>query len=48
MEEQFNKRNGAKERVYNIGQKAYAKLYKFNNDDSLELSSGSSEMLTMK
>ena len=33
MEEQFNKRNGAKERVYNIGQKVYAKLYKWNKSE---------------
>ena len=33
MEEQFNKRNGAKDRVYNIGQKIYAKLYKWNKSE---------------
>ncbi|XP_037806223.1 uncharacterized protein K02A2.6-like [Lucilia sericata] len=33
MEEQYNKRNGAKERIYNIGQKVYAKLYKLNKSE---------------
>ncbi|XP_037828650.1 uncharacterized protein K02A2.6-like [Lucilia sericata] len=33
MEDQFNKRNSAKKRIYNIGQKAYTKLYKLNKSE---------------